>query len=109
VIYTKIFPYLIFGISRKLISYTKIGKEIEKCFKIMENFKNSVVIKNTPNSDDNSVISLLLNHKNEFSDTEIFDEMFLIALAVSLLTIKLIANIFNDSKNISRPTTHHQK
>jgi len=53
----------------------------------MHNFKNAVVKNNVNNAglDENSVMSLLLNPKNEFSDIKIFDEMFLISLAVSFV------------------------
>jgi len=54
---------------------------------IGHDFKNAVV-KNfvtNPGLEENSVISLLLNPKNEFTDMEIFDEMVLLSIAVSFV------------------------
>lgn len=63
----------------------------------MRDYKNAVIQnnENNPGLEENSVISLLLNHKNEFSDMEIFDEMFLFSFAVSLVDKKSDYNYKN--------------
>jgi predicted translin family RNA/ssDNA-binding protein len=86
------FPYLMLGCGSKILDVTKTGKDIKKVFDQFDSFVDASVSANQINQNfvENTAIDLLLDHKNEFNDDEVKDELILMLLGVCgcLETIK---------------------
>ena len=78
-------PYQVVGISHKVLNFINLGGELGKILKSFQKFMDEVISSNhiKSESSENSLISLMLDPKFEFTKEEIDDELIMTTIAVS--------------------------